>query len=102
MASLTRRHQLARKLIACGIGPEQIVAIALPRSAVMVVAILAVLKSGAAYLPLDPDYPPDRLAFMIEDARPSLILAIKDVAERLPRQAPLMLLDSATLSDELS
>ncbi|HEY6350403.1 MAG TPA: amino acid adenylation domain-containing protein, partial [Candidatus Angelobacter sp.] len=95
-------NQLARKLITGGIGPEQIVAIALPRSAVMVVAILAVLKSGAAYLPLDPDYPPDRLAFMIEDARPSLILAIKDVAERLPRQASLMLLDSATLSDELS
>src|SRR5579864_5148228 len=95
-------NQLARKLIAGGISPEQIVAIALPRSAAMVVAILAVLKSGAAYLPLDPDYPPDRLAFMIEDARPSLILTIKDVADRLPSQALLMLLDSATLSDELS
>ena len=103
MASLNARaNQLARNLIRRGIGPEQIVAIALPRSAVMVVAILAVLKSGAAYLPLDPDYPPERLAFMIEDARPAVILVIRDVAERLTRQASLMLLDSAALSDELS
>ena len=65
-----RANQLAWRLIADGIGPEDIVAICLERSVEMVVAILATLKAGAAYLPLDPDYPPERLAFMIEDARP--------------------------------
>ncbi|MFK2889528.1 condensation domain-containing protein, partial [Dyella flagellata] len=56
-----RANQLAHYLIQCGIGSEQIVAIALPRSPELVIALLAVLKAGAAYLPLDPDYPPDRL-----------------------------------------
>ena len=67
-----RANQLARHLISLGIGPEQIVALALPRSVEMVVALLAVLKSGAAYLPLDPDYPAARLTFMLEDSGAAL------------------------------
>jgi hypothetical protein len=69
-----RANQLAWKLIAEGIGPEDIVAICLERSFEMIVAILATLKAGAAYLPLDPDYPAERLSFLLEDARAKCIL----------------------------
>ncbi|MGH3854311.1 MAG: amino acid adenylation domain-containing protein [Pseudonocardiaceae bacterium] len=70
----TQANRLAHTLIARGIGPEHIVALALPRSPDMIVAILAVLKTGAAYLPLDPDYPPTRITFMLHDAQPALLL----------------------------
>ncbi len=74
-AELDRRtNQLARYLMSLGVGPEQIVAIALPRSLEMVIALLAVCKSGAAYLPLDLDYPRSRLAFMLKDSRASLLI----------------------------
>src|SRR5258708_40050382 len=69
-----RANRLAHLLIAQGAGPEQIVAVALPRSAELVVCLLAILKSGAAYLPLDPDYPADRIAFMLADAKPVCLL----------------------------
>ena len=67
---------LARTLVARGAGPGTVVALTLPRSADLVVAILAVLKSGAGYLPVDPDYPADRIAFMIDDAAPALTLSL--------------------------
>jgi amino acid adenylation domain-containing protein/non-ribosomal peptide synthase protein (TIGR01720 family) len=79
-----RANHLAHALIARGVGPEHIVAIALPRSIDMVVAMLAVLKAGAAYLPLDPDYPPARLAFMLTDAHPALLLTTTQTLERVP------------------
>ncbi|MEU3838523.1 amino acid adenylation domain-containing protein [Streptomyces sp. NPDC028635] len=69
-----RANRLAHRLIALGAGPERIVALALPRSLDLVVALLAVLKSGAAYLPLDPDYPADRRAWMITDAAPVTVV----------------------------
>ncbi|MEV5602749.1 non-ribosomal peptide synthase/polyketide synthase [Streptomyces sp. NPDC052299] len=69
-----RANRLAHALIARGVGPEQVVALQLPRSADLVVAILAVLKTGAAYLPVDPDYPAARIAYMVEDARPAVVL----------------------------
>ncbi|SDZ72442.1 AMP-binding enzyme, partial [Variovorax sp. YR266] len=65
-----RANQIAHHLIARGVGPERFVALALPRSLELVVSLLAILKAGAAYLPLDVDYPRDRLAFMLEDAAP--------------------------------
>ncbi|MFJ3339536.1 amino acid adenylation domain-containing protein, partial [Streptomyces sp. NPDC086766] len=92
-----RANRLARLLARHGAGPERFVALALPRSLDLVVAVLAVLKSGAAYLPLDPDYPADRLAHMIEDARPALLVTRSDAGlpagigegtERLPLDAP--------------
>jgi len=76
-----RTNQLARYLIDLGIGPEHIVAIALPRSIEMVVALLAVLKSGAAYLPLDPDYPAARLVFMLTDSGASLLITQSGVIQ---------------------
>ncbi|RSM36803.1 non-ribosomal peptide synthetase [Amycolatopsis balhimycina DSM 5908] len=80
-------NRLARVLAARGAGPERVVALALPRSAHLVTAILAVLKTGAAYLPLDPGYPADRIAFMLEDAQPALVLATAETA--IPGALPL-------------
>ncbi|GAA2589759.1 amino acid adenylation domain-containing protein [Actinomadura fulvescens] len=76
-----RANRLARHLVAQGVGPEQFVALRLPRSADLVVAVLAVLKAGAAYVPIDPDYPADRIDFMLEDAKPVLTLESVDVPE---------------------
>jgi nonribosomal peptide synthetase DhbF len=78
-------NRLARYLIKQGAGPERMVALALPRSVELVTGLLAVLKSGAAYLPLDPDYPEDRLAYMLEDAKPVCIVTCRSALERLPR-----------------
>ncbi|MER6363952.1 amino acid adenylation domain-containing protein [Kitasatospora sp. NPDC001527] len=70
-----RANRLAHGLTAAGIGPESLVALAVPRSAESIVALLGVLKAGAAYLPLDSDYPRDRLAHMLADARPAAALS---------------------------
>ncbi|KJK53822.1 AMP-binding protein, partial [Saccharothrix sp. ST-888] len=66
--------RFAHALIARGVGPERVVAVALPRSVESVVAVLGVLKAGAAYLPVDPGYPASRIAFMLEDARPAVVV----------------------------
>ncbi|MFC9297294.1 amino acid adenylation domain-containing protein [Streptomyces sp. NPDC057011] len=74
-------NRLARWLREQGAGPEQLVAVTLPRSADLVVALLAVLKSGAAYVPIDPEYPADRIAYMLEDAAPTVVLdSLPDVS----------------------
>ncbi|MEI6036260.1 MAG: amino acid adenylation domain-containing protein, partial [Verrucomicrobiae bacterium] len=78
-----RSSQLARYLIWLGAGPEGRVAIALERSLELVIAILATLKSGAAYVPLDPEYPVDRLGYMLNDSAASLVITMRDLAERL-------------------
>lgn len=77
-------NRLARLLIGQGVGAERIVALALPRSVEMVIAMLAVLKAGAAYLPLDPDYPSDRIAYTMEDAKPACLITSAQVASNLP------------------
>ncbi|MCD0448728.1 amino acid adenylation domain-containing protein [Actinocorallia sp. API 0066] len=74
--------RLARRLRADGAGPGSVVAISLPRTADLAVAALAVLKAGAAYLPIDPAYPADRIAFMLADARPAAVIA--ESAAHLP------------------
>ena len=74
-------NRLARLLISEGVGPEQIVALALPRSIDMIVAILAVLKAGGAYLPIDPDHPAERVEFMLHDAAPALVLSVSPLRD---------------------
>ncbi|MFH8707046.1 amino acid adenylation domain-containing protein [Streptomyces rubrogriseus] len=69
-----RANQLARHLIEQGLDAEDFVAIALAKSLDAVVSMLAVLKTGAAYLPIDPDYPAERITYMLDDARPALTL----------------------------
>ena len=69
-----RANQLARVLLARGIGPEDLVAVALPRGVELITALLAVVKTGAAYLPIDPDYPHERIRFMLHDAAPVLMV----------------------------
>ncbi|MEV6973095.1 amino acid adenylation domain-containing protein [Kitasatospora sp. NPDC093806] len=89
-----RADRLARLLADRGIGPGTIVALALPRSLELVTALLAVAKSGAAYLPLDPEYPADRLAYMLADAAPAALLTDAATAPRLPaHQVPQILVD---------
>ncbi|RBH35655.1 hypothetical protein C3F00_045340, partial [Pseudomonas sp. MWU13-2860] len=74
----------AHQLIADGVGPEDIVAFCLPRSLRQVVVLLAIAKAGAAYLPLDPRYPPERLRLMLEDAQPRLLLSDGDWSGERP------------------
>lgn len=86
---------LARVLAARGAGPGTRVAVGLPRSTDLVVAMLAVMRTGAAYLPLDPSYPADRLAFMIEDSQPIALVATAETARTTDPQGALPLVDPA-------
>jgi len=98
-----RANQLAWHLIARGAGPEQRVALFLDRSIEAVVAILAVLKAGAAYVPVDPSYPQERTHFMLRDCSPALVVTRSALAGRLPDLAvPVVECDSAALSGESS
>ncbi|MFD0499330.1 amino acid adenylation domain-containing protein [Streptomyces rhizosphaericus] len=69
-----RANRLARLLVARGVGPEVRVAVLLPRSADLIVVLLAVVKAGAAYVPVDPGYPAERIAYVLEDAAPALVV----------------------------
>jgi amino acid adenylation domain-containing protein len=87
-------NQLAHHLRTFALQPDDRVALCLERGFPMVVAILAVLKAGAAYLPLDPAYPGDRLDFMLHDAQPRLLLTQASLAELFAaRDTPVLLLD---------
>nr|AKC91857.1 nonribosomal peptide synthetase [Streptomyces muensis] len=79
-----RANRLAHWLIGEGVGPERVVALAIPRSVDLVVAVLAVLKAGAAYLPIDPEYPPERIAHMLTDSRPTMLVTSSKAAQDLP------------------
>ena len=80
----TRANQVAHHLISRGVGPETIVGIQMERSIEMIVALLATLKAGGAYLPLDPSYPRERVSFMIEDAGVKVLLTQTELREPLP------------------
>ncbi|KIL29537.1 non-ribosomal peptide synthetase DhbF [Bacillus subtilis] len=99
-----RANRLARMMISEGVGPEQFVALALPRSLEMAVGLLAVLKAGAAYLPLDPDYPADRIAFMLKDAQPAFIMTNTEAANHIPpvENVPKIVLDEPELAEKLN
>ncbi|WP_275416281.1 non-ribosomal peptide synthetase [Streptomyces sp. SID13666] len=98
----TRANRLAHLLITHGIGPEHNVALALPRSTDLVTAILAVLKTGAAYLPLDPQYPTPRLNHMLTDAQPTLTLTTTTQTNLPHHTTPTLHLDHPTLATDLT
>jgi amino acid adenylation domain-containing protein len=79
-----RANQLAHYLRGLGAGPETLVALCVERSPEMMIGLLGILKAGCAYLPLDPAYPKDRLAFMVDDAQASLVLTEQRLADRVP------------------
>ncbi len=79
-----RANQLAHYLQNHGVKPDSIVAVCMERSPAMIVALLGILKAGGAYLPLDPEYPKERLAFMVRDAHPVMILSQEQFHQRIP------------------
>ncbi|MFF1423169.1 amino acid adenylation domain-containing protein, partial [Streptomyces sp. NPDC058280] len=83
-----RAGRLAGQLAALGAGPERLVAVALPRSPELLVALLAVLKSGAAYVPVDPGYPAERIAGVLTDATPQALLTCREVLDTGVLPAP--------------
>ncbi|MEU5668515.1 AMP-binding protein, partial [Streptomyces longwoodensis] len=96
-----RANRLARLLVEQGAGPERFVAVALPRSADLVVALLAVLKTGAAYVPIDPDYPADRIAYILEDARPMAVVTVESAGVEVSAGTTRILLDDPTTRQAL-
>jgi amino acid adenylation domain-containing protein len=99
-----RANRLARLLVAHGAGPESVAAVVMERSAELVVALLGVLKAGAAYLPVDPDYPAARIGYLLADARPVVVLATALTAHRLNGQvaAPVLVADELGLAAQLA
>jgi nonribosomal peptide synthetase DhbF len=97
-----KANRLAHLLISEGIGPEDVVALAVPRSLEMIVALLGIVKAGAAYLPIEPDYPAERIAFMLEDAAPACMITIGAIVARLPKSVTRrLLLDQSELVQAL-
>ncbi|MGH3613894.1 MAG: amino acid adenylation domain-containing protein, partial [Pseudonocardia sp.] len=97
-----RANRLARLLIARGVGPEQLVGLALPRSPELVVALIAVWKAGAGYLPLDPDHPPARVGFICADADPAVVLTTGETSGCLPVDVPRLVVDHVDTIEEVA
>ncbi|MFF8196789.1 amino acid adenylation domain-containing protein, partial [Streptomyces bobili] len=97
-----RANQLAHYLIAQGVGPESLVAVVLERGVELMVALLGVLKAGAAYLPVDPAYPAERIAQMLEDAAPAAVLADVRTVGAVPATTPVTLLDAAVTAGAIA
>lgn len=97
-AELNRRsNRLAHRLIGLGVKPEVKVGIAVERSLEMIVGLLAILKAGGGYVPLDPDYPSDRLSYMVEDSGIRLLLTQTHIRAQMPHPAGLEVLEFDTL-----
>jgi len=94
-----KSNQLAHDLRARGIGPYQLVGICAERSLEMVIGLLGILKAGAAYVPLDPNYPGDRLRYMLEDAAPKILLTQTRLKGRLP-ETPAEIIPLDTLASQ--
>lgn len=94
--------QLAWRLVGAGVTPGCVVAVVMDRSPAALVAILGILKSGAAYLPLDLGFPEDRLRFMFEDAQTKLVLTHSSLASRLPVSWPRLEVDRLSMAEPLA
>ncbi|WP_336087020.1 amino acid adenylation domain-containing protein [Nocardia sp. SSK8] len=88
-----RVNALARLLIGAGVGPEALVGLAIRRSPELVIGMYAVLTAGGAYVPLDPDHPAERLAYILDTARPAAVLSTRADAIAVPADIELLLLD---------
>jgi amino acid adenylation domain-containing protein len=97
-----RANRLAHLLIGEGFGPEDVVGLALPRSWQMIVALLGILKAGAAYLPIDPDYPPERVALMVEDAGLACVITTGEMVAWLPESLRHLILDHPAMIQALA
>ncbi|WP_371534916.1 amino acid adenylation domain-containing protein [Streptomyces sp. NBC_00466] len=97
-----RANRLARLLISRGAGPETFVALALPRTADYPVALLAVLKSGAACVPVDPEHPAERIRYLLTDAAPLCVVTTAAAAPGLPAAVPALLVDAPGTVSELA
>ncbi|MGW7531814.1 non-ribosomal peptide synthetase [Amycolatopsis sp. NPDC054798] len=98
----TEANRLARELVARGCGPEQLVALRVPRSAELVIAVLAIAKSGAAFLPLDPTHPEERISRVLRDARPVLEVTTRAQAASMDSGASFLALDDMSQKAELA
>ncbi|MGW6785728.1 MULTISPECIES: non-ribosomal peptide synthetase [unclassified Streptomyces] len=97
-----RANRLARLLADMGVGPEQLAAVAVDRSADMVVALLAVVKAGGACVPVDPSYPAERIGYLLEDTRPACLITTGALYPRTRRDGvPAVLLDSPDTAADL-
>jgi amino acid adenylation domain-containing protein len=97
-----RANQLAHYLIAQGVQPGDLVGLCIERSIEMVIGLLAVLKTGAAYVPLDPEYPKNRLQFMLDDSQANLVLTQNKIADRFLAGAKLLCLDDIEIQKEVN
>ncbi|MET7355807.1 amino acid adenylation domain-containing protein, partial [Streptomyces mirabilis] len=97
-----RANRLARLLIGRGVGPESVVGVVMDRGVDLVVALLAVMKAGGAYLPIDPEYPAERIAFVLADAGVPLVVSHSIVAGAVPGGAPVIVVDECTVVAELT
>ncbi|WP_437277994.1 amino acid adenylation domain-containing protein [Sorangium sp. So ce375] len=88
-----RARRLSRRLVRLGVGPETRVGICLDRSADVVIAVLAVLKASGAYVPIDPTHPADRIAFMLADASPAVLITRTELSGRLPATQTVLCVD---------
>ncbi|MBB1158406.1 non-ribosomal peptide synthetase [Amycolatopsis dendrobii] len=95
-------NRFARHLIGQGVGTEEVVALLLPRSFALVAGILGVLKAGAVYLPIDPEYPADRVRYMIADSKPRLVLTAPGLEHLVPEGAPRLVVTGTETLDALS
>ncbi|WP_460110740.1 amino acid adenylation domain-containing protein [Streptomyces sp. YKOK-J1] len=89
-----RANQLAHHLRGIGVGPDTLIAVCLERSPDLIATLLGILKAGAAFVPLDPDYPTDRITYMVSDTDTPLIITSTDLAHRLPDTIDHILVDT--------
>ena len=94
-------NRLARLLVSRGLGPEDIIAVSLPKGRELVVVLLAVTKAGAAYLPIDPTYPTERILHMLSDARPVLLVTLQESRIVVPDGIPVLHFDAPETQAEL-